>query len=360
MKVCILSTANLKHMTLISLYTRILEEKSIDYDVIYVDKYGDFEFFGDHATLYPYRITVNRKLPRIIKLFKYIRFKKFATKILSKNNYDIIIIWNSFTALIFGAYLSKNYSGKYIINIRDYCYERIQIIYRMMKRVIENCMLSTISSEGFKVFLPPFNYLTIHSLNKDVLKKCEKRLLPRSISQPLRIGFIGYVRFFEMDKRLIDALGNDNRYVLKFIGEGSNVLESYAMQKGYNNVLCVGRFEPDDTADLLTEIDIINNLYGNGKIELDTALSIKLYYAAYIYLPILVCDRTYMSEIAEKLGIGFTVKETSYDTLGDTLYKWYFSTDFSDLQRRCSNFLAEIESKNQELEQILMGLFQSR
>lgn len=45
MKVCILSAVNIKHMSLITLYTEVLKQQGIEYDIIYMDKYGEDEPF---------------------------------------------------------------------------------------------------------------------------------------------------------------------------------------------------------------------------------------------------------------------------------------------------------------------------
>ena len=42
-KICILSAVNIKHMSLISIYTKYFKENGMDYDVIYMDKYNEEE-----------------------------------------------------------------------------------------------------------------------------------------------------------------------------------------------------------------------------------------------------------------------------------------------------------------------------
>ena len=43
--ICILSAVNIKHMSMISLYTEWLLRDNIDFDIIYMDKYGENEDF---------------------------------------------------------------------------------------------------------------------------------------------------------------------------------------------------------------------------------------------------------------------------------------------------------------------------
>ena len=44
-KICILSAVNIKHMAMISLYTERLLRNNIEFDIVYMDKYGESEEF---------------------------------------------------------------------------------------------------------------------------------------------------------------------------------------------------------------------------------------------------------------------------------------------------------------------------
>ncbi len=343
-KICILSTVNIKHMTIISMYTNYLDKNNIKYDIIYVDKYNEQEEINAE-NIYSYHLDVDRNWFVLKKLIKYYGFKKYAQKIIKDEKYDFIIVWNSFTALMFSGFLALKYKNKYCINIRDYAHEKYKLIYLIMKKVIKNSSFSTISSDGFKKFLPPYDYITVHSLNNKLLSECMPKVDMREKEKPIRITFIGYVRFFENDKKLIDALGNDLRFKIQFFGEGSQVLESYAKEKGYTNVICKGRFEPNETKRFLEQTDIINNLYGVGRIELDTALSIKLYYSSYMNIPILVFNGTYMKDISDEYGFGIVI-ENEFDRLGDKIYNWYRNVDFIKIREGCEKFVKKVTEDN--------------
>lgn len=348
-KICILSTVNIKHMTMLTMYTEYLEKNNLEYDVIYIDKYHEKEYINA-KNIYSYKLNINRDWPMLRKLKKYYKFKSYAEDIIEKNKYDFIIVWNSFTALMFCSFLSSKYKNKYCINIRDYSYEKYLPIYLRIKKVVKNSAFTTISSDGFKKFLPKHDYIMIHSLNNKILKNCSYKKELRKKDEPIRITFIGYVRFFENDKKLIDSLGNDNRFIVQFFGEGSHILESYAKEKKYSNIICKGRFEPDQTHELLKDTDIINNLYGVGEIALDTALSIKLYYAVHLNIPIMVFKNTYMSEITKKYGIGFDIADNEFKDLGDRIFEWYYKLNQKEIRSNCELFKIEIEKSHNILE----------
>lgn len=348
-KICILSTVNIKHMTMISIYTEYLEKNNIEYDIIYVNKYQEKEFINA-KNIYAYNLNINREWSMVKKFTKYYKFKSYAKDIIKNNKYDFIIVWNSFTAFMFCEFLSNKYKNKYCINIRDYAYEKYLPIYLKMKKVIKSSSFTSISSNGFKQFLPNHDYIMVHSLNNKILKNCMPKKALRKKEDPIRITFIGYVRFFENDKKLIDALGNDKRFIVQFFGEGSQVLKSYANEKKYKNIICKGRFEPNQTQDLLREADIINNLYGVGKIALDTALSIKLYYSVHLNIPILVFKNTYMSKISKQYGIGYEIDEDGFDDLGDKIFEWYHTLNQKEISRNCLKFKEEILASQKNIE----------
>lgn len=348
-KICILSTVNLKHMTLISHYTSWLEDNGIKYDIIYIDKY-DIEEKINARRKYTYKLQINRNWPFLFKLIKYWNFKKYAKKIINKNKYEYLIVWNSFTAFMFSNYLKSKYKGHFSLNIRDYAYEKIPLIFNELKKTVKASSFTTISSRGFEEFLPKHNYVMLHSLNQNLLEKCHPKQEILHIREPIKLSFIGYVRFFNKDKKILDAFGNDNRFTIQYFGEGSNVLEEYATDKGYKNVKFHGSFSPSETIGFLNQTDIINNMYGSGKIELDTALSIKLYYAAYMNIPIAVSSNTYMEHASK--GFNFVVDE-KIENLPNDLYEWYRNLNFNEVKSSCKDFLNNIEQDKEIFHSLL-------
>ncbi|WP_143565195.1 MULTISPECIES: glycosyltransferase family 4 protein [unclassified Sporosarcina] len=342
-------------MSLISLYTAELEKQGIDYDIIYVDKYGEIEK-TNAKNVFRYEVEIKRGYSKFKKIKSYLKFKKYATLILKKNNYDRIIVWRSETALLFSSYLIKSMKRKYIINIRDYCKEKNPLIYFIMYLLINRSLFSTISSEGFKTFLPKQKYELIHSFNESVLSKSIPRNTFRKLGEPIRVCFLGYVRFFENDKKLLKALANDNRFIIQFFGEGSKYLEEFATKENINNVEFIPRFNLEETSKLLEKADVINNLYGFNDIALDTAVSIKYYYSLFLHIPILVYKGTYMEKLIDKSTTGYAVNE-DLDNLADKFYKWYHNLNFEDFSNACNREMKEVKECNKSFQKLLKLTF---
>lgn len=343
-KICILSAVNLKHMSLISAYTKIFKLRGIDFDIIYMDKY-DVEEKIECKNIYRYINKINPSSLRIKKLFQYLSFVPYAIRIINKNKYDFIIVWNDVAIIMFSIYLALFQKKKYCLNIRDYAHQEYRLIYYLFKLVVENSVFTTISSNGFKTFLPKFNYIMLHSLNENVLNKCIVREKLAPLNRKIRITFIGNVRFFEINKRLLDIFANDERFELHYYGTNSEVLEQYAAENNINNAIFGGAFSVNDTYKFIDRTDIINNLYGSGNPSVDYALSIKLYYGIFCNIPILVEKNTYMETISKELSMGYVVDSLS-DDLNDRVYEWYRKINFDKLRESCNNYLVTIKKEN--------------
>ena len=346
MKVCILSAVNIKHMSLISLYTNILKERGIEYDIVYMDKYGDDEYF-ECKHKYRFVNVVKHDLPKFVKAALYMRFRGYAKRILNKENYDFVIVWNDVAIFMFSYYLARKYKGKYCLNVRDNeKYDKKWTKFRY-KKAFSNSAFNTISSLGYKVFLPDgVDYIPVHSFNSTALEGMKVHDGIRKEGEPIRIGFIGYIRFFERNQKLLDVFKNDPRFIICFYGKKANELKRYAEENGITNVDFHDSFPVEDTKIYLEKIDIINNLYGNETVNLRKAISIKFYHALYSRIPILVSNNTYQSETAQKAGIGFEISEINEETK-ENLYKWYRNLDFDIISENCANFLEQAKKDNQ-------------
>lgn len=352
-KIAILSCVNIKHMSLISLYTDILKREGIEYDVIYMDKYGeDEEIECNHK--YRYVNKIDRNLPRLIKKVKYYLFKPWACRIMKKNNYDFIIVWNDLAIFLFANFLKKEYEKKYCLNVRDNMYYDKKKYLRMYRRCFAGSSFNTIASKGFLDFLPSdVQFLPIHSLNLSVLNGMRIHERMRRKDEKIRIGFIGYVRYFERNKKMLQCFSNDSRYEIHYYGKGANELKKYAEINGIKNGFFHDSFPVADTAMYLENIDIMNNLYGNDSLNTRKAISIKFFHSLYARIPILVNTDTYIGAVADSLGIGFYVTDFS-EQLKDELFEWYHKIDFDKLSQSCENYLLSIEKENREFEKIVI------
>ncbi|WP_323703209.1 glycosyltransferase [Mammaliicoccus sp. Dog046] len=347
MKICILGAVNIKHMTLISHYLDNIDSSKHDVDIIYVDKYGIDEDI-EVVNKYKYSIKIDPNWSKLKKIKNYYKFKPFAEAIIKKNKYDLVIVWGTYTGHLFKNFLIRNYKERYILNIRDYFHENNKLIFNRMKKLINNSLLTTLSSEGFLKFLPDSEkYQVIYSFNEKILKNCNNKNDIR-YEKPIRISFIGNNRFYDVNKKFMLSLKNDNRFLLQYFGTGSDVLKKFAVENNINNTKFIDGFPIEKTSELLNETDVLNNVYGNNEIALDTALSIRLYYAIYLNKPILTSANTFTSKKAEELGLGKDINVYDGELLGDMIEDWYFNLDLIKIEALTNKELIRISNANND------------
>lgn len=345
-KVVILSVADLRHMTMISLYTSYLENNNIRYDIICMDRYSESQKVS--SNIYRYAWNTKGNEPKIKKVVPFLKFRGFALKLLRKNDYSFIIVWNENTTLLFSDFLLKQKNkNKYCINIRDLDFSKIFLANIIRRKVIYHSAFTTSCVPLIHECLPQnYNYTIMISKNDSILKDCEKRINKRDKNKPIRISYIGKVRFIEEDKKIIRAFGNDKRYLLQFFGTGAEQLESFIKENGYQNVVLKGTFDVNKTAELLAESDVIHSYFGKNIYAWEYFLPIRFGYAPYIHLPTLVTPGSHLASIIKEYKIGFIVN--NFDTLANDFYKWYDLMNYKDFMEGCENYCEYVDEINKK------------
>lgn len=339
-KICIIGTNNLKHISLISLYTNYFDSNNIPYDIIYLDRYGIEE---NCTAANVYRLVAKGSKGKLSKLFMFWKFREFAIKKIQEKKYDYIITWQTTGAYIFFDYLLRKFKAKYVINVRDYVDENNKLISGMLNRLIKNSVFTTISSEGFKSFLPKHDYVKVNSINEEILHGIEG--CPQNIRDVIKIGFAGNCRYFRESFKLIDALGNDPRFELWYCGTNSETLADYARNKGIGNVKTMPGFAPSDTVKIMADFDIVNSAFGNDAMDNSTLMPIRLYTALAIHRPMLVNENTQLSKEVYSHKIGFVI--SSYNGLADNLYHYYKGLDFDVFTKDAANYIETARKENE-------------
>lgn len=297
--------------------------------------------------------TTMIKQPSKLKLIvDYLKATYFIRRKLEEEKYDGVIFLQSHCAVACYNTLMKYYKNKFILDIRDYSLEFLKPFYILEKKLLECSYANVISSPAYQSFLPESAYYIAHNytpFDRGFLDTvCNKH---RQSNDPIRISYVGTVRFYEMDKKLITLLGNDNRYRLNYYGRGSEVLKEFCEKKNIQNVDFYGAFSPKDVTRFYESTDLINNLYGNHTKELDYALSNKIYHSGQLHKPILVCPDTYMETISIKYNIGF-VFDVNDPSMGDKLYKWYNCLDWEVIKTGSNRFIEDVIKDNEAFNNI--------
>jgi hypothetical protein len=303
-------------------YENILNELNLPFDLLIWNREGLSEKSAA-KNIYEFKSIdiANNKNP--LKVIKFIRFSNFVKRTLKKENYNKIVFVGTYgcTVAFCANYLSKNFKNKMWIDIRDDLYEWFKPYYNAQKRTIEASYATAISSPAYTKFLPEYDYLFMHNIDPNASELIKKFNYVPDKEGRIRISFIGNVRYYEQNKQLLSLLGDDNRFVLQYYGKGSEQLKEYCIENNITNVDFHGAFAQEETINFYEKTDIINNMYGNDTMNLQLALSNKLYYGLFLKLPILVSENTLMEELTKEYNVGFTFINDS--NFADNLYDWY-------------------------------------
>ena len=301
-------------------YENIFIKNGISFDVAIWNRENIIETLRANI-VYEFKKQDTSNDHNFLKVGKFIKFANFIKKIIAHEKYEKLIFlgWAGCAATLNWTLLVGKYKNKYWLDIRDSHYEWFFPYFLLEKAVINNSSVTTISSLGFRKFLPDHEYYINHNIAADLENVATK--FRRNVDTCIRISFIGNVRYFEENKQLLKVFANDHRFRLQYYGFGSDKIKEFCLRDGINNVDFYGEFDKNDTVLFYNRTDIINNVYGNKKIETKSALSNKLYYGLYFKLPILVSPGTYMEEIVNEYGIGMAFENDV--SFPDILYSWY-------------------------------------
>jgi hypothetical protein len=352
-KLCFITLGNLYLCPYIKKYIELIDCK---YDIIYWDRHNLKENFDGADNVYAFNLGLKEGSSKIQKLRGYIEFAEYGKKILLNEKYDGLILLQTSAGVLFYKTLQKQYYKKYILDIRDYTMEKNPVFYKLVSKLIKNSYKTVISSEGYKAFLPDYNYVLTHNnfkLTNEIAMMFNTR---KRENKKIVISYIGLIRFHEMNKKLIKMFGNDVRFEIRFIGKDALLLKKFCDDDKITNVKLIDRFPPEKTLDYYYDTDIICNVYGNNSPLLDYALSNKLYYASQLNIPILVSPNTYMETISSQYNFGITLDVNSKIAV-DHVYNSFIDMDYIKLKKGCSAYNQKVNLDNAFFEKNVLGFF---
>lgn len=338
----IIFISDIKYCPYLDKYTQILNSQNQEFEVLFWHREKSDRYYPSNFISYNYESEKNR-LP-IYKSFDFLRYRNWLIKEIRQKKYKKVIILSTLSGMIISGILLKEFKNKYILDIRDYSYEKNPLFFNIEKKVIENSYFTCISSSGFKEFLPKDKpYITVHNFNKNEIEH-KKVFRKKDKGETLKLVFIGGVRYFEHQKKIIDKLKNDERFEMVYHGSGTELdsFIEYCKETHVNNIVFTGEYDNKNKHELLENADILNNSYKTKKfIEVKYAISNK-YYDGLIYgIPQLIETKTYKQKKVEDLNIGLGIDENDHD-FSDKLHNFYFSINENNFNLSCDKELNKI------------------
>lgn len=336
----IIFIGDLKYCPYLKRYTESLEKNNTKYEVLYWNREGSNTKYPENYISYVKRSKLNKSIYR--KLSDFIGYKLWLNRRLKDKKYDKLIVLSTLSGIISFEFLVNKFKNKYIFDIRDYSYEHNKIFYLIEKKIIEKSYFTCISSEGFKNFLPQDQtYLNVHNFNSNDNHSLAN-FSKKNRGQTLNLVWMGAVRYFNHQKKIIDKLKNDPRFNLIYHGSGADLDEyiKYCNANDVKNVVFTGEYNNENKRKLIEETDIINNSYMTPKLmEVKYAISNKYYDGIVYKVPQLVESDTYKATKVQTNGLGIAVDPDDPD-FADKLYDYYFSVEEKAFNKACDKELS--------------------
>ena len=338
MKIGVILPNNIWFCPYMSIYTHILDENKIDYDIISWNKDGRDPHIG-----YQYSdksVLLNKGiLSKIIAYAKYVRFVK---NVVNENQYDKLIVFGPQISIFLSSFLAKRYKGKYILDYRDLSIEQKPILKQLFNKVLANSFFNAISSPGFKKCLSnKYHYVISHNFDISLVNKAlgSNKEIPFN-SSPINVLTIGGIRNYDSNVKVIESLANQENICVNFVGKGiaAEPLENYSKKRKFFNVYFKGFYEKHQEASFIIECSFINIFYPRI-ISHDTIMSNRFYNALIYKKPMIVTSNSTQGDYVEKYNLGLSVENC--ENLAEKLKAFIENQDAAEFNKRCNSLLRE-------------------
>ncbi len=152
MKIGIITFSDRNNMPYLRYYEDIIRKEKVNYECIFWDRFTNkkTEKINNEYTLHIKCLPGANKLGKIIPMLKY---KYIVEKIIKKEQYTHLIILTTLPGVLINKVLLKQFKNKYILDIRDYTYEKYEFYKKIVDKLVDNSFFTAISSKGFLRFL---------------------------------------------------------------------------------------------------------------------------------------------------------------------------------------------------------------
>lgn len=255
------------------------------------------------------------KIQKLSGLFGY---RKFCCTEIRKINPDIVIAshWNNLLML---PSLSKRqmliyenldaptgpFMGRKILNAIEHFY--------MNKAAL------TIHASRFYTDLYPQKYPQLVLENKPTINTQSVNYSPE---RPLRIVYLGNIRYIDILKNLADAVKDNKNIIVYYHGSGPDYQQLIDYTQKMSNIVCTGAYKYEDIEKIYSNADVIWAAYPNKDFNVKYAISNKFHESMAYGIPAIFSDNTKLGDYANLSKIGFEVDPYSVidiQTLIDSL-----------------------------------------
>ena len=336
MKIALIIPINLKFAPYVQYYTRILDEKQIEYKIVLWDKRNIKEeadsIFRFHTS------DFNRKRT----FLGYILFIRHCKKYLRKEKFDKIIFFTIAPLFFMGQRFLKKYKGKYLLDIRDDSPFRRRFRKRF-NEVCNNAESIVVSSPKFAEWVKTESTIC-HNVDMEMMTKYSDTYPTIGFNLPIVITFAGMMIEQNINIQIIKQLGNNPDYKFRFVGRpnlGMKEVENYSKDNNLENVVFEGEYKKEDIVDIYrADTDLINIFRENTLIN-KNALPNKLYDAILAGIPLVVFDHNEaIANYVRQYDLGIILTQEEMNDLGKEIKSRIKDFDYEKYKKGRQDFLS--------------------
>lgn len=354
MRIGLILPGNIWFSPYAKIYTSILDENSINYDIVSWNRDGQ-----DKKTGYQFEYNQNNDASRCSKLFSYLKYLSFIKQTILNQKFDKLIIFGPQLAILLEPFLIKHYKNKYLFDYRDLSIEQITIFKRRFKNILKNSCGNIISSPGFKKCLPKnFKYYLSHNFDINIVQNNLDSKEPINNITPLNILTIGGIRDYDSNAAIIQALSNNRAFQMSFVGRGhcAKPLEDFSKSINTQNIEFKGFYQKEDEPQYIKKSHFLN-IYYPKIISHSTALSNRFYNALIYKRPMIVTSNSIQGDYVEKYNLGISINDT--ENLDEKLKSWMSDMNYEQFCDRCNSLLKSFISDYKEFEDLVKGFIKN-
>ena len=277
------------------------------------------------------------QVSRISKIGSFVKYKKYAEKLIKTIKPDVLISLHSLPAVLLFRTIIKHYKGRFIFDYRDFTYENNGLFKKVICKLVNVSKATFISSDGFRKNLPRDcndKIVVTHNIRKIDLA-INNICPPKTNYGVISVSFWGFIRQEELNKKIIDAFSKDKRFELHYYGKEGKVysnLIDYTRRKNTSNIFFHGEYLPEERITFAEHTFFIHNMYDGTNSML--AMSNKYYDSIIFKRPQICLVGSFMAEHVDgkKLGVVVNVDESSFTS---KLFEYCNSFDFDDFSEKC-------------------------
>ena len=218
MKIALVLAGNIWFAPYLSIYTKMLDEWKISYEIISWNRDGNDPNIGIQ---YGEKLNVKNGGADLLSYWKYLSFVK---KKILQNRYSKLIVFGPQIGILLHSFLRKYYNGRYILDYRDLSIEQKFYLQGVFKSLLKHSYANVISSPGFKKYLPSnVQYYISHNFDASLVEcVLESKSYSYKWKAPdvVDVLTIGGIRDYSSNIEIIKSLANNSNFMLRFIGKG--------------------------------------------------------------------------------------------------------------------------------------------